>query len=299
MSNTFPLNRIIPPSELVLNPDNSIYHLKLHPEQLAKDIIVVGDPSRVKTISIYFDSIEHKVENRELITHTGTLNGKKLTVLSTGMGTDNIDIVLNELDALVNIDLVNRTIKQKKTSLNIVRIGTSGALQKEIPIDSFIVSEYGLGMDGLMNYYEFEQTPQEVDLLKTFYEQTNYAKTFAQPYFVKSSELLFNKLAKGNITGITATASGFYGPQGRTLRVPLKEKELNNKLNSFNAKGLKIVNFEMETSAIYGLSRALGHNSCTICSVVANRFSNEFSTNYKASVQKLIEQTLERLTEAG
>ncbi len=299
MSNTFPSNRTIPPSELVLNPDNSIYHLKLHPEQLAYDIIVVGDPNRVKTISNYFDTIEHKVENREIITHTGMLNGKKLTVLSTGMGTDNIDIVLNELDALVNIDLENRTIKPEKTSLNIVRIGTSGALQKDIPVDAFVVSKYGLGMDGLMNYYEFEQNKKEAELLNQFYKQTNYSKTFAQPYFVKASENLFNTLSKGNISGITATASGFYGPQGRTLRIPLKEKNINEKLNSFNYNNLQIVNFEMETAAIYGLSRALGHNACTICTVVANRFSNEFSSNYKSSVKKLIEQTLERLTAAS
>jgi uridine phosphorylase len=288
--------RKIPASELVLNSDNSIYHLKLHPHQIAKDIIVVGDPGRVATISDYFDTIEHKVANREILTHTGRLNGKRLSVMSTGMGTDNIDIVINELDALVNIDLENRTEKAEKTSLNIIRLGTSGSLQADIPVDSFVVSEYGLGLDGLMNYYEFEQTALELDLLDQFYTQTDYSKIFAQPYFVKASDELFKLLSPDCYTGITATAGGFYGPQGRRLRIPLKEEQLNEKLNQFKYNDLRIVNFEMETSALYGLTRALGHNSCTVCAVVANRFTNQFSKDYKLPVKKLIELLLTRLT---
>jgi uridine phosphorylase len=284
-------------SELVLNPDNSVYHLKLHPEQLAKNIIVVGDPGRVAQISSFFDSIEHKVENREIVTHTGVLNGQPITVLSTGMGTDNIDIVLNELDALVNIDLINRTIKPIKTSLNIVRIGTSGALQKDIPVNSIVVSEFGLGLDGLMNYYAFEQTEEEKQLLIQFYKQTNYSTTFAQPYFVKASSFLFDLLKEDAISGVTATASGFYGPQGRVLRLPLKEDKLNEKLNQFSYNNHKIVNFEMETSALYGLSRALGHNACTVCVVVANRFSKEFSKDYKPAMNQLIQKVLLKLTQ--
>ncbi|PIQ16110.1 MAG: phosphorylase [Flavobacteriales bacterium CG18_big_fil_WC_8_21_14_2_50_32_9] len=284
-------------SELVLNPDNSVYHLKLHPEQLAKNIIVVGDPGRVALISSFFDSIEHKVENREIVTHTGILNGQPITVLSTGMGTDNIDIVLNELDALVNIDLINRTIKPKKTSLNIVRIGTSGALQKDISVNSIVVSEFGLGLDGLMNYYAFEQTEEEKQLLIQFCKQTNYSTTFAKPYFVKASSFLFNLLKEDAISGITATASGFYGPQGRVLRLPLKEDKLNEKLNQFSYNNHKIVNFEMETSALYGLSRALGHNACTVCVVVANRFSKEFSKDYKPAMDQLIQKVLLKLTQ--
>ena len=287
----------IAPSELVLNEDNSIYHLNLHPHQLAKDIIVVGDPGRVEIISSYFDSIEHKVANREIITHTGTLNGKKLTVMSTGMGTDNIDIVLNELDALVNIDLENRIVKTTHTALNIIRLGTSGGLQENIPVDSFVISEYGLGLDGLMNYYELEQTEEEISLLDDFYKQTNYSKTFAQPYFVKGSSELYEKLKEGCISGITATASGFYGPQGRTLRIPLKEKQLNEKLRDFKHNDFQITNFEMETSALYGLSRALGHNACTICAIIANRFSKTGSADYKLTIQKLIEETLYKLTQ--
>lgn len=284
-------------SELVLNKDNSVYHLNLSPHQIAEDIIIVGDPGRVSTISNYFDSIEHKVSNREIVTHTGMLNGKKLTVMSTGMGTDNIDIVLNELDALVNIDLEGRVIKEVHTSLNIIRLGTSGSLQEDIPVDSFVISEFGLGLDGLMNYYEFEQTKEEIELLQEFYIQTNYSKTFAQPYFVKASSDLFNKLKGDYISGITATASGFYGPQGRVLRIPLKETQLNEKLRDFTYNDYRITNFEMETSALYGLSRALGHNACTICAIIANRFSGKTSDNYKLSVTKLIEQTLYKLTQ--
>ena len=287
----------IPPSELVLNDDNSVYHLNLHPEQIADDIIVVGDPGRVELISRHFDNIEHKVANREIVTHTGSLNGKRLSVLSTGMGTDNIDIVLNELDALANIDLPNRNIKEKKKSLNIIRIGTCGAMQEEIPVDSFVLSEYGLGLDGLMNYYEFQSSDKEKELLKEFYKQIDYSSKFAEPYFVKGSISLFSLFKDECYSGITATAPGFYGPQGRVLRIPLQEKELNGKLNQFNHNGLKIVNFEMETSAIYGLSRALGHNACTICVVVANRFTKQFSDDYKPHMKRLIELVLHKLTQ--
>lgn len=287
----------IKPSELVLNKNNSVYHLNLHPHQIAKDIIVVGDPGRVELISDYFDEVEYKISNREILTHTGMLNGKRISVMSTGMGTDNIDIVLNELDALVNIDLENRTIKEKHTSLNIIRIGTSGALQADIPVNSFLVSTYGLGLDGVMNYYKYQQTDIEKELLTQFYQQTGYLKEFAQPYFVKASENLFNLLSEKCHTGITATAGGFYGPQGRVLRIPLKEQDINAQLNGFNYKNNRIVNFEMETSALYGLSRALGHNACTICLIIANRFTNQFSEDYKPYMKKLIEYTLTKLTQ--
>jgi uridine phosphorylase len=289
----------IAPSELILNPDNSVYHLNIHPHQIAKDIILVGDPGRVKLVSSYFDTLEHESKNREIKTHTGTLNGKRLTVMSTGMGPDNIDIVLNELDALVNIDLNNRTIKKEHTALNIIRLGTSGGLQKEIPVDTFVIAEYGLGLDGLMNFYNYPKTTLETELLSEFYSQTHYSKTFAEPYFVKGSAVLFERLKEGCVAGITATAGGFYGPQGRTLRIPLKETQLNEKLSDFRFDGKRITNFEMETSALYGLSRALGHHACTICTVIANRFSGEISENYKHSVQQLIEQTLHKLTDQG
>ena len=267
--------------------------------KIAQDIIIVGDPGRVATISNYFDDIEYKVTNREIVTHTGTLNGKKLSVLSTGMGTDNIDIVMNELDALVNIDLENRTAKPNHTSLNIVRIGTSGALQTNIPVNSYVISRYGLGLDGLMNYYEFDQTSEEKELLDQFYAQTNYLRSFAQPYFVKSSDKLYNLFSADCYSGITATAPGFYGPQGRVLRIPLKEPQINEKLKLFNYNNLRIVNFEMETSALYGLSRTLGHHACTVCVAIANRFTNQFSENYKPSLENLIKIVLTRLTEQG
>tara|TARA_B100000809_G_scaffold265586_1_gene324882 strand:- start:3933 stop:4805 length:873 start_codon:yes stop_codon:yes gene_type:complete len=284
-------------SELILNNNNSVYHLNLHPHQIAKDIIIVGDPGRVSIISSYFDSIEHKVSNREIVTHTGTLKGMALTVMSSGMGPDNIDIVLNELDALVNIDLENRTIKKEHTALNIIRLGTSGSLQEAIPVDSFVISEYAVGLDGLMNFYNYKQTSIETELLEQFYIQTDYNKTFAQPYFIKSSSKLFEKLKDGCIPGITATAGGFYGPQGRTLRIPLKETQLNEKLRDFNLNGKIITNFEMETSALYGLSRALGHNACTVCAIIANRFSGEFSKDHKKPIINLIEKTLDKLTQ--
>ncbi len=284
-------------SELVLNPDGSIYHLKLHPNQIASDIIVVGDPKRVKLISDKFDFIDHRIENREFITHTGEYNGKKITVLGTGIGTDNIDIVINELDALVNIDLVNRTVKENKTSLNIVRIGTCGALQENIEVNDFVVSEYALGMDGLLNYYSHEYSEEEQNLLKEFYIQTGYSKSLAQPYFVKSSSKLHNLFKDSCHSGITATASGFYGPQGRKLRIDLKEPSINEKLQAFNVNNLKVNNFEMETSAIYGLSSILGHNSCTVCVAIANRFTKKFSKDYHPPLNKLIDLVLLKLTE--
>jgi uridine phosphorylase len=284
-------------SELVLNPDNSIYHLKLHPHQIANDIIVVGDPQRVKSISDKFDSIEHKVENREFITHTGTFNKKKITVLGTGIGTDNIDIVINELDALVNIDLETRTIKKDKTVLNIVRIGTCGALQESINVNEFVVSEYALGMDGLLNFYDYTFTKEENHLLEEFYSQTNYSKTLAQPYFIKASEKLHNLFKNDCHSGITATASGFYGPQGRKLRIDLKEPSINEKLQAFKVDSLRVNNFEMETSAIYGLSAALGHNACTVCVAIANRFTKKFSKDYHTPLNNLIDLVLLKLTE--
>lgn len=284
-------------SELVLNPDNSVYHLKLHPYQIANDIIVVGDPKRVKLISDKFDSIEHIIENREFITHTGTLNNKKITVLGTGIGTDNIDIVLNELDALVNIDLENRIIKKNKTSLNIVRIGTCGALQENIEVNDFIISEYALGMDGLLNFYKHEFTKSEEQLLNEFYIQTNYSRILAQPYFVKSSEKLHTLFKDYCHSGITATASGFYGPQGRKLRIDLSEPTINEKLQAFNLNNLQVNNFEMETSAIYGLSAILGHNACTVCVAIANRFTKKFSKDYHTPLNKLIDLVLLKLTE--
>lgn len=282
-------------SELILNPDGSVYHLHLKPENVAENVIVVGDQGRVEMISKYFDNIEFKVQSREFVTHTGTFNGKRITALSTGIGTDNIDIVMNELDAAVNIDLVNRIPKQNHTALNVVRIGTSGALQGDIPVDSFVLSTHGLGMDGLLNFYDVDSI-NEADLEQAFIAHTNWNKRFNHPYFVKGSAELINKLSPDKHLGITATACGFYGPQGRVLRLPLQMNDLNEKLTSFNHNGHRITNFEMETSALFGLGALLGHNTATVCTIVANRIRKEFSKNYKVSVDKLIVNVLETLT---
>lgn len=283
-------------SELIINPDGSIFHLKLRPEHVAKDIIVVGDPGRVETISKRFQKVEFKIQNREFITHTGIYNNKRVTALATGIGTDNIDIVLNELDALVNIDLEKREEKEELTALNIVRIGTSGSLQEDLDVDSFIMSEYGLGFDGLLHYYNYMSSEKEIEILKAFLTHSSWSGKMAEPYLVKSSDYLVKKLGEGIEKGITATASGFYGPQGRMLRLPLAVPDLNETLTSFNSHGKRITNFEMETSALYGLSNMLGHNACTVCAIIANRIAKKYSKDYKVTVEKLIDVVLERLT---
>lgn len=283
-------------SELILHPDGSIYHLKLHPEQLAKTIILVGDPQRVEKVSKYFDSIEHRVSNREIVTHTGYLNNKHLTVMSTGMGTDNIDIVLNELDALVNINLETRLVKAEHTSLNIVRMGTSGALQPNIPLNSFIVSDYGLGLDGLLNFYQEGIPVVEKTLTEDFIKFTSWPEFYAKPYIVKSTPWIQGLDGADFIHGITATAPGFYGPQGRLLRLPLRQADLFDKIKQFESHNRKIVNFEMETSALYGLGKLLGHNSLTVCVAIANRESHDYNQNYKTAINNLIELLLEKIT---
>ncbi len=282
-------------SELIISPDGSIYHLKLHPENIAENILVVGDPGRVPEISAYFDKIEFKVMNRELCTHTGYYNGKRISVLSTGMGTDNIDIVLNELDALVNIDLEKRIPKDKHTSLNIIRIGTSGALQGDLPVDSFMMSEYGLGLDGMLHFYKKSEEVCDKDIAEAFMNHCNWGANLPKPYVVKGSEILMNKLGEGFNKGITATAPGFYGPQGRQVRLELAYPDINEKIETFRYKSHRINNLEMETSALYGLGAMLGHQTLTVCVLIANRVSKQFSKDYKKPVKKLVETILERL----
>jgi uridine phosphorylase len=283
-------------SELILNTDGSIYHLKLKPEHIAKDVILVGDPSRVELISKRFDRIDYKISNREFITHSGWFNKHQITVIATGIGTDNIDIVLNELDAAVNIDLENRVIKEEKTALNIIRIGTSGALQADIPVDSMVISSHGIGFDGLLHFYSgWEEFSQEA-ITAAFINQTNWKSECPKPYIIEGSEELIEKLGSGMHKGITATASGFYGPQGRILRIQPSMPRLNELLTGFNYQGLKITNFEMETSALYGLGKILGHNTCTVCAIIANRIQKQYSKDYKKTVEQLIDLTLERLT---
>jgi uridine phosphorylase len=285
----------IAPSELILNPDGSIFHLHLLPSQIADTIIVVGDQGRVETVSKHFDKIECKVSNREFTTHTGIYKGKRLSVLSTGIGTDNIDIVLNELDALVNIDLQTREIKAQKTSLNIVRIGTSGALQGDIPVDSFIASSHGMGLDGLLNYYAGMPDCDVPAIAEAFMKHSGWLKGMPYPYTVKASDKLLNQLAYDLTKGITATAPGFYGPQGRELRMKPALPDLNEKLGSFRFENHRVTNFEMETSALYGLGKLLGHECCTICAIIANRVLKGYSKDYKSAIEKLIVLVLERL----
>lgn len=286
---------MIPESELILNQDGSVYHLHLHPHDIADNIIAVGDPGRVKQVSDYFDRVELRVSNREFVTHTGYFSGKRVTVLSTGIGTDNIDIVMNELDALVNIDLASRSIKPVKKKLNIIRIGTSGSLQPDIPADSFVVSTYGLGLDGLMNYYSGLERINEHSFSEAFIKHTGWSSRLPYPYVVKGSDQLCEKIGKGFFSGITATAPGFYGPQGRQLRLKPAIENLNALLTSFSYQKTGITNFEMETSALYGLSLLLGHNACTICAIIANRIKKQYSKNYQAKVNELIQLVLQRL----
>ncbi len=290
------MSNIIPETELILNPNGSVYHLQLLPEHIAQNIIIVGDQGRVATVSKYFHTIDVKIQNREFVTHVGTFNSKKVMVLSSGIGTDNIDILINELDAAVNIDLKTRTIKENKTKLNIVRIGTSGALQADIPVDNYVVSSYGLGFDGLLNYYQDLKDVNEHDVSEAFIKQTNWDKNLPYPYAIKASETLIDKIGFDQIKGITATAPGFYGPQGRKLRLSPWVEDFNQQLTDFNHNGIRITNFEMETSALYGLGKLLGHETCTICAIIANRVAKKYSKDYHPAVENLIQLVLERLT---
>lgn len=280
-------------SEMILNERGAIYHLNLKPDEIGSTVFLVGDPGRVKEVSKHFDKIEYKGEYREFITHTGTIGKKRLTVLSTGIGTDNVDIALNELDALVNIDLSTREIKPTYTSLNLIRIGTSGALQPEIPVDSFIASTHGLGIDNLLNFYRLEQNDEEKQLLHSFVTGTQMHSQIGYPYIAGASASLIKHFVKDFFQGITVTCPGFYGPQGRVLRLGISNPELINRLTQFRFGQHRITNFEMETSAIYGLGRLLGHNCLSLNAVITNRLRKDFSKDSKAAVENLIVKVLE------
>ncbi len=285
-------------TELILTAENRVYHLNLRAENIADDVIVVGDQNRVAQISAYFDSIDFKTAHREFVTHTGTFNGKRLTVLSTGIGTDNIDIVLNELDAAVNINLDTRTLNTKKRRLNIFRLGTSGALQEEIPVNTLLLSAYGIGLDGILPFYADWKSVTESTLSDAFIRHCSWPQTLPFPYSVSASEELLLKFSvSGFVKGITSTAPGFYGPQGREIRLKTSLPELNKLLNTFRYDNLQITNFEMETSALYGLGKLLGHNCLTVCVIIANRMRKEFTTDYTKSVDHLIEQCLHKIAE--
>ena len=280
-------------SELILNPRGAIYHLYLRPEELAHNIITVGDPARVQEVSKYFDKVEVKGQHREFVSHTGTVGNKRVTVVSTGIGPDNIDIVLNELDALVNIDFQTRLIKEKLTSLNIIRIGTSGSLQKDIPVDSYVASRHGLGLDNLLNYYRFEHNEQERELLHSFTTQTQLHAQICNPYISSAGASLLKHFVDGFHHGITVTCPGFYGPQGRVLRLGIKNPHLIDRLTEFRFGQNRITNFEMETSAIYGLGKLLNHNCLSLSAIVANRIHREFSKDSATVIDRLIKKSID------
>lgn len=281
----------IAPSELIINSRGAVYHLDVRPEELATTIITVGDPDRVALLSRHFDNVEFKRQHREFITHTGTINNKRLSVVSTGIGPDNIDIVINELDALVNIDFETRTIKEELTSLQIMRLGTCGSLQKDIPVDNFVASTHGLGLDNLLNFYRHEHNDEEKLLLQSFMTQTQLNNS-SQPYISGGSASLLKNFVDGFHQGITVTCPGFYGPQGRVLRLGLSNPQLVDRLTDFSFGQYRITNFEMETSAIYGLGRLLGHHCLSLNAVVANRVVREFSKDSALAVNNLIEKVL-------
>lgn len=283
-------------SELILNPDGSVYHLNLKPEHIAHDIIFVGDQDRVEKITKHFDSIEFSTQKREFKTQTGIYKGKRLTVMSTGIGPDNIDIVINELDALVNIDLETRKPKEKLTSLNIVRIGTSGSLHADIPVDSFVLSKFGLGLDNMLRSYLIDDV-SNVELENAFVKHTDWDLRKGRPYAISCSEKLEKIIESDEMhKGITATAGGFYGPQGRVLRLNIQDGSLNSKMDNFLFEDNRITNLEMETAAIYGLSALLGHHALSLNAIIANRASGTFSQDPYKAVDKLITYTLDKLS---
>ncbi|MBP6181694.1 nucleoside phosphorylase [Flavobacterium sp.] len=286
---------MIQSSELILNPDGSVYHLNLKPEHIAHDIIFVGDQNRVEKITQFFESIEFSIQKREFKTQTGIFKGKRITVMSTGIGPDNIDIVMNELDALVNIDLKTRQPKENLTSLNIIRIGTSGSLQADISVDSFVMSTFGLGLDNMLRSYLIDEV-SNIEMENAFVKHTNWDLRKGKPYVISCSSALEKRIESDKMhKGITATAGGFYGPQGRVLRLNIQDEALNSKMDNFSFEGSKITNLEMETAAIYGLSTLLGHNALSLNAIIANRATGTFSEDPYKAVDELIAYTLNKI----
>lgn len=288
---------MIQSSELILNPDGSVYHLNLKPENIAHNILSVGDQSRVEKITKWFDSIEFSQQKREFKTQTGYYKGCKISVISTGIGPDNIDIVMNELDALVNVDLQTKTIKPELTSLNIVRIGTSGSLQENIPCDSIVMSQYGLGLDNMLRSYLIDGI-SETTIEEAFIAQTNWDPKKGRPYVVRGSEKLEKRFESNSIfKGFTGTAGGFYGPQGRVIRLGIQDPDLNSKMDQFEFEGIKMTNLEMETSAIYGLGKLMGHECLSMNAIIANRATGTFSEDPYKTVDELIVYALNKFVE--
>lgn len=288
------MNKQIPASELPLQSDGAIYHLNLHPEELADNVILVGDPGRVEMISSMFDTVEVRKQNRELITHTGTFHGKRISVISTGMGTDNIDIVLTELDAVANIDLKTRTVKDEHRALNLVRIGTSGALNPNIECGSLLASSFGFGIDGVLRFYDTRDLIRE-DIVEAFVSHTGWNKHLPYPYCTAGSPVLLERIAHDMTKGITVSAPGFFGPQGREVRAKLNYPELNSRIETFEYQGNAITNMEMECSALYGLGNLLGHHPLTVCLIIANRVTGKFLDSYHDRMEQLCHTVLERI----
>ena len=289
--------RVIEESELMINSDGSIFHLHLRPQDIADTIILVGDPARVELVTSYFDSIELEARNREFVSRTGIYKGKRFTVTSTGIGTDNIDIVVNELDALANIDFTTRAVKQQLKSLNLIRMGTSGALQPDIPVGSTVMSDISIGFDGLLNFYARRNEVSMLDIEQAYMRHMDWNPQLPSPYFVKASQKLIDLFGDDVIHGMTIAAPGFYAPQGRVLRLPLQDAEWLPKIESFRYGDLRITNFEMESSAIAGLALLMGHNATTICSIIANRYAKDANTNYKSAVTDMIKMGLDKLSQ--
>ena len=287
--------RVIPPSELIVNADGSVFHLHLRPEQLARTVILVGDPGRVERVASHFDRQECRTRNREFVSVTGTYRGERMTVLSTGIGTDNIDIVINELDALANIDFASRTEKAAKTSLRLVRLGTCGAIQPDLRIGDRILSRISVGFDGLLNFYAGRDAVCDREMERAFVGHTGWSAALAAPYFVRCSDALAELFADATVEGMTASAPGFYAPQGRRLRLVPADGELNAKIETFRYGHFRFTNFEMEGSALAGLARLMGHEAVTICTVIAQRVALEMETDYRPFVDKMIEMSLEKL----
>lgn len=289
------MKRVIEPSELIINEDGTIFHLHLRPEMLADTVILVGDPERVNMFKDFLTDIEFDVQSREFHTITGSYNGRRISVVSHGIGTDNIDIVLTELDALKNIDFATRTVRDDFRQLTLIRLGTSGGLQDFCPVGSFVCATRSIGFDGLLNYYKVPEGVLDLDFERAFCEHTRWSSRLAAPYVVKANGELVSQLAFDMVQGVTISAPGFYGPQGRYVRIPLADPELNSKIQSFEYKGMKITNFEMESSALAGLAAILGHRAVTICAIIAGRVSKTANSNYKGSIRDLITTVLSRL----
>jgi len=288
--------RVIPNSELIINDDGSVFHLHIRPDQLSDKIIMMGDPSRVSLTASYFDSIECEIESREFRTITGMYKGKRITAISHGIGPDNIDIVITELDALANVDFKTHEVKKDFKQLTMVRVGTSGGLQPHCPIGSYVVAERSIGFDGVLNYYEGRNNIAELDFEDAFKKYVDWSPLHCAPYVVRADEELVQRVGEGMIKGVTISAIGFYGPQGRYVRMPLAKPDLNSKIESFKySDGSTITNYEMESAPLAGLGRLMGHKCMTVCTIIANRLAGESNSNYKGSVEDLIKTVLDRI----